>query len=421
MADLEQRLGEELRRRAGGFEPSPDLPARIAERTRSRAAAHRARRRTAGRVVGGLAVAAAVVVGLPLVAGNGDDDSDEATSATVSPATTASGGAAATRPASATTRAGGATTAAAGRTDSAGDAASPAPSTTAAAGGTAAAAAGATNTAAGSAATTTGAAAAGGAPASLVAVTADGVVVVDAASGAVVRSVAPATGLAPGYSESGDEVYVFDGRGCGATVQAYRVADGSSLDVPGAWTDATAVTSAGARSALAAVRATGCATGAPTGFELVLELDGEIVQRPIDGAPADGGAFTFSPDGSQLAWTVLGGVAVFDVAALDVAAPQLVATPPGCSATAPAFRSDGALVVARRCGDQERLVVAATGEDGGGVPGLAIVGSVDIDPARQDVLASGSTADGVEAVVVVESGGAARQVLAAATGARWIR
>lgn len=431
MADLERRLGEELRRRAAAYEPSSDLPARIGERTRSRAAAQRARRRTAGRVVGGVAVAAAVLVGLPLAVGTGGDD-DEDTSAAVAPETTASGGAAVTTPASATV--------VAGRTDAADaadEAASAAPSTTAA-GGTAAAsenragappaaeggtastaAAGAISTAAGSAATTTGAAAAGRAPTSLVAVTADGVVVVDAESGAVVRSVAPNSGFAPGYSESGDEVYVFDGRGCGATVQAYSVADGSSLDVPAAWRDVTAVTSAEDRSRLAAARATDCAAGVPTGFELVLEIDGEVVRRPISAAPPDGGAFTFSPDGVQLAWTVAGGVAVLDVAAPS-AAPQLVATPPGCSTTAPAFRSDGSLVVARRCGDQESFVVAGTGDELGGVPGLAIIGSLDIDPVRQHVLASGST-DSVETVFVVEPGGVARQVLAAATGAQWSR
>lgn len=102
MSDFEQRLRDTVAERSEGFEPSADLPERIAGRVRRR----QVRRRQL--VAGGLvAAAAAVVVVVGLVATGGDDEgsirmSDDdkvvTTSDTTRDATTTTGGSTTTAP-----------------------------------------------------------------------------------------------------------------------------------------------------------------------------------------------------------------------------------------------------------------------------------------------------------------------------------
>ncbi len=448
MSDFERELGDELRRRAESFAPSPDLPARIRGRVRSRQ-----RRRQA--VVGGIAAAVlAALVAVPLVRRDGGGEQSTAARA---PATTASAAAVAA-PA-----AGGEGDAEAG--NEAADAAAPAGPNPAAASGASAdeataggraattAGGGAATTAGGGAArsTTTAAAAttaaaggaattlAGGGPAvppagsapaatgaDVVAVLGDGTLaVVSATTGAVVRPLGATAGPGPVAVDTGGTLLLrlTAAPGCGAGVEAVSLADASVTPRP-EMTDVVTVAQGGPVQAW--IRRTGCAP-AGIGIELVVvDANGATRRRALAGT-TDLTSLAVSPDGARVAWVDGGGLQVAPTgdltAATTVAGPAGTAAGAGCRWAHPAFAAPDMLAVARHCPGS--AAVLRMGLDSVALaPAVALAGLTRVDALVADasgarLAVTGTTAEGTTAVAIVDADGTVRPLLTGATAVGW--
>jgi len=316
--DLERRLGEVLRDRAGGFTPSGDLPARIGARTRQRA--HNRR------VAMSAAAAVLVAVAAPLALRDRGDDQETATVAAESaPATTAlsSAGARVSDSAGATSRAaeGGADTTAAASD-------SGAPDTVAAA---TEAAPGVPPAAASTTAPAGDVADAAAPPPYLLAVMPGDarVALVSTQSGQVVRYVEGRDGEGEVFYDQAGE-FVYRAGGCGTTAEGVAVSGDDAIISDTTWRDATAITSWGNGPSQRFAWVTDNSCNGGSGSSLTVRTSAGDRTLPVP----DVGSLAFSPDGTTLVWSESDGVAALDLTNTGEPTRRTPSPDPGCPVVA---------------------------------------------------------------------------------------